>query len=67
LSSAYLCPNCGSLWAQVAIDDARWSPVVRRCAPCGDGHIIHPWQRNLSHYPFPVLLHSALLALKELS
>jgi hypothetical protein len=66
LSSAYLCPTCGTLWAQISIDGARWTPITRSCPLHGGGQFSHPWQRDLSLYPEAVLQHDARIALKEL-
>ena len=65
-STAYLCPQCGSLWAQISVDGAPWFPTVKRCPDHGDGRFSHSWQRDLSLYPLPVLQHDARMALKEL-
>lgn len=65
-STAYLCPVCGSLWAQISLDGAPWFPTIKRCGLHGDGQFSHPWQRDLSLYPEAVLRHDAQMALKEL-
>jgi hypothetical protein len=71
VSLAYLCPSCGSLWAQVSIDGQPWSPVVRHClrhaTPSNKGGTFHhPWQRNLSSYPREVLQSDALAMMNSL-
>ncbi len=64
-SLAYLCPDCGDLWARVAIEGRPWHAIMRRCPRCGDGHLIHPWSVPLNTYPPQVLEREALLILER--